>query len=210
MKKVVILLFTFLFTFVSCDKEKSVVVPREDARQDLRDYQKIATMILNKTISDQELEAKMFTNDEIVLLIEAVAELSGISKNEVQEILGALKKQKAAAISMISCSQSVEMLNGTAGTTYAFSYYKDLGCDNDPSDEDWTLQFTNYGVSVNPDYVKWWGSWYLRQVFSATYGGNLLACDLCSYPIKICLGTNGVALAGGINYVKNNLYIWHQ
>lgn len=173
-------------------------------------YAKIAKAILDNSITDEELEANNFSEDEIISIIIEVGLLQGRDEETTMKLLDDMRDENQQSTSLQrsgACQQGVEKQDGTQGQTYAYNSYQDSGCDGDP-DTDWTLQFAP-GSAPDADDVRWWGSWYLRSVFTTAYGGNILACNLCQSPNTLLLGTNGVTLAGGISYVMSNFYIWH-
>lgn len=192
----------------------------------------IATLIVDKNISDEELEELDLNYDEFALIAIEVAVLNGVNKNEIVDFFQKNKKmfrknyynfkneeifqsqvfkndETYIGILQGSCSQTIEKENGTNGQTYASRYVIDRMCDNDPSDDDYRYDFS-VNWTDDPNDVRWWATWYVRNVFTTVYGGNLLGCSLCTCPLQVCLGTRGVALAGGAGNVQEELYIWHK
>lgn len=196
---IIITVFACAFFYFGCDNKNP-----QNFESAKMEKAVIAQKILQNSITDEELESQNFNKKEILDIIIEVGILQGRSKEETMRILEEIQAEIAAQqLNKITsaCKQNVEKQNGTQGQTYAFGYYKDAGCDDNP-DQDWTLKFATGGAAPDPDKVRWWASWYVRTIFTQVYGGNILACELCSYPRKLLFGTNGVTLAGGINNVK--------
>lgn len=95
----------------------------------------------------------------------------------------------------------------------AFAYYSDVQqyCEGDNSDpdNDWVFYFSmNY--NQDPDHIRWTSlSSQVYLAFMAAYGGNLNGYAYNWSEVRLCLGTVGVAAAGGPVNVQNNLFLWH-
>jgi len=87
---------------------------------------------------------------------------------------------------------------------------RDDNCDSAPSDAD-IVFFANTPQNVSPSQMRWWStSSLVTWALNFAYGGNLSTYGYTLVQINICLGTNGVALAGGADNVRNNLKVKYQ
>jgi hypothetical protein len=222
-----IICFTILLSFCLLTVN---IVAKEKTRE--LDTKSIASMIMSKTISDENLEALDLSYEEFVEIASEVATYSGKTKKEMFDFFKKngkvfrnnfnnfkMKKKNPKNTSKNnetpegilrgSCTQTVEFESGTTGRTYAFSYTIDAMCDNDSSDDDWRFDFGPTWTD-DPDDIRWDATYWVEFTFSVVYGGNLLGCSLCTCPLQICLGTGGVTSAGGEDNVKEELWIWHK
>lgn len=105
------------------------------------------------------------------------------------------------------CKQDVERDDGAlVAQTFAYAYGGDIWCDGD-ADLDYRYDFA-LRWALNPDVWRWSAtdSW-VKYVFWAIYKNRLLACNLCTSPARLILGTNGVDVAGGPVKVRTTLYL---
>jgi hypothetical protein len=105
------------------------------------------------------------------------------------------------------CKQAVERDDGAlVARTFAFRYGGDIWCDGD-GDLDYRYDFA-VRWAINPDSWRWSATdnW-VKYVFKYLYSDKLLACTLCSSPVQLIIGTNGVDVAGGPARVLSSLYI---
>jgi hypothetical protein len=200
----------WLVTICGCAGDKTVA-PISDG---LGQYAKqTAHRLMVEDVSDQEVVTISSAGaDTVSAVIEAGLVELGISATERQLLLEELALQLQLTSSksdehLYSCKQNVEMENGSNGQRNAYTYVSDVWCDGSP-DTDWKYRFSP-AWAYNPDNLRWWArSGWVRYVFQVFYGGNLLGCSLCTSPVDLILGTNGVAAAGGPEHVKNELFIW--
>lgn len=185
-------------------------LPERDA------YQEIANLIVEDQISDDDLDAYQFEPEEILAVMYYVGLNEGLSPDIldtwIDDRLSEIDKLKffEAPLRTGSCYQDVEKAN-RSGDTFAYNYYltSSWSCDHDTSDSDWQFQFGPTWYD-DPNCVRWYANnWQVRNAFSVAYGSRLQGSDLCSCPITICIGTNGVTLAGGASKVKKYLFISH-
>lgn len=107
------------------------------------------------------------------------------------------------------CLQNVERENGTNGRRYAYTAVRNDWCDGTP-DGDWNFNFSP-AWAYNADNLRWYAnSGWVRWVFAVLYGSELLGTSLCTSPVQLCIGTNGVSMAGGAGNVRQELWIWSR
>lgn len=177
---------------------------------DRTDYEALAEYILTDQLSDAQFESYRFTDEELRALILEVGLAAGGDYEDLRTFTTQLRFEEpevSPASFWGSCTQDVEKGN-YSGDTYASSYTTSYTCDGDPSDIDYVFNFST-SWAEDPDNVRWYANAYVRTVFAAAYSSNLLGSSLCTSPIQLCIGTNGVTAAGGAGYVKSKLYISH-
>ncbi len=176
---------------------------KEDGNPDL---DAIAQLIDDNKLSENDFLEMGLSNDEIRDLVFKVGILRGAAEDTFeQEIYGDAPE---APLLRGACTQDVEKAN-LSGDTYSSTHFNDTWCDADGSDVDWLYEFYPSWAD-NSDNYRWYASdWWIRTTFDTVYSGKLTGYTLCSSPVGICLGTNGVTAAGGATAVANNLFISH-
>lgn len=182
------------------------------------ELQQMAERVVFGKSSDTYFDDIKLTEEDFWTLAEFVLVFRGISDEERNNLLKGTWYEQQEWINNLEhsqiifwgpCSQMVEE-EGAYDQTAASVVFASWDCDGDSSDQDWQFQFSMYWFG-DPDEVRWWSQdWWVRTVFEQVYAGQLLGNSLCSYPKYMCLGTNGVALAGGVDNVKTHLRIAHK
>lgn len=168
----------------------------------------IAALIYDDAMTEEEFLGYAFTDAEVRELMIAVGVLDGADEQELREMLeaGPVDPMPGPTPPWGACTQSVERGSGSA--TAPYTYWSSTWCDGDGSDQDWVFAFSPSGAT-DPDDLRWSANWWVESVFNTAYGGRLLGSSLCTSPQQICLGTNGVSMAGGAGYVRQKLRLRH-
>ncbi len=166
----------------------------------------IAASIINDELSEREFNALSLSDDETRDLLFEVGLLRGMDPNDLEELLYGEADNNPGLRG--ACTQDVEKAN-LSGDTYSSTHYQNSICDADPNDVDWLYEFYPSWADDSND-IRWYSTNFLvRSTFDAVYGGLLTGYTLCSSPVTLCIGTNGVTLAGGHNTVASSLFISH-
>lgn len=162
-----------------------------------------ADLIAHGQMSEEMFLEMNFCDEEILEVVVQVGILRGADEDGLlQEAYSEAPRLRGA------CTQDVEKAN-LSGDTLSLTHYINAVCDADPSDDDWLYQFYPTWADDANDY-RWYASdWWVRTTLDSVYSGVLTGYTLCSSPVQLCLGTNGVTAAGGHNAVANNLFISH-
>lgn len=165
------------------------------------------------------------SDKEKVQLFEAMAEERGISREELRQEADedAMQRQNIVKVSppgedattmWQNWRQLIERIPFSAifkPLVPATRSWQDYICDDDPSDIDYFISFDFPANVSDPDSVRSFSyhigvdamlGWYQLR-----YGGIDGRGNTGSNIVRVCLGDSAVATAGGIDIVRNNLYL---
>ncbi len=174
------------------------------------ELQKIADQIVNEQVTPEftQLLYNALNDRHRDVITKRIAELTNVSFSEIEK---ERERNDEDQISPLAPGYNVQMPGGTGSPNVGISsYWSSSTCDSDPSDQDWVF-FTNTPQTVSPSNMRWYAtSSLVTWAFNFAYGGQLSTYGSTLYQINICLGTNGVTLAGGASSVKNNLRVKYR
>lgn len=88
---------------------------------------------------------------------------------------------------------------------FSIFWYEDWGCDDDPADKEYVFY---YAFPSNPTSELRWTT-TSAQVYAAfaVYNWNLLGFGYNFSEVRLCIGDNGVGLAGGPDKVRDTVFV---
>lgn len=185
--------------FMACSE-----VENFDNESEEVDLKSVAELIVANELTEEEFQSLGLSESEVTDLIFEVGYIHGLTQEELEREFFS----ESPMLRSGPCDQVVEKAD-LSGDTYSSAHYHDVLCDDDPGDTDWLYDFYPSWAD-DPDDYRWWANdWWIRTVFGGAYSGELKGDSLCTSPVKLCLGTTGVTVAGGANAVANNLFISH-
>jgi len=192
---------------VSCSNRSTEPTPSGQTPGD------IASRLIAGTVSTEEFQQLLALPERKQrAIVRAGAIQLGVQERVVDSLLATVpsdKKVTAGSQVLGACDQNVEWSSWGYGATRAYSYWVEQYCDGSDPDNDYVFGF-NTTWRVDADRIRWYGTSWINFAFYVAYGGKLLSHGLCGYGKTLCLGTNGVTLAGGPGAVKLGLYLWYN
>lgn len=194
------------------DIQRANDIKRNASEQEL---QAIAIQIYNDQITPEFTDLLYHTLSPYQrnVITMKIAELTNVSFDELlKEIERNSNRNSNIENLPLSPGYNIQMPHATGGSLIVSisSYSLDPLCDNDPSDDDWKF-FANTPQTVNPPAMRWYATQALvTWALNTAYGGMLSTYGYHLHQINVCLGTNGVLLAGGANNVFNHLKVRYR
>ncbi len=196
-----------------------VIAQEDDASRVIRirnqvsanELRQVADQIFNEQVSPEftQLLYDTLNDRQREIITQRIAELAGVPFSSLER--EGANGSGGDGPSPLSPGYNVQMPAGTGDPNVAISsHWSDSMCDSDPNDNDWIF-FANTPQTVSPSSMRWYAtSSLVTWAFNTAYGGVLSTYGYHLYQINVCLGTNGVLLAGGASHVHNNLKIKYR
>ena len=178
------------------------------------DLAKVVDLIMTNQITVEQLARFMAKLDKqqletmrVLLSDRAGITIQSVDSKRADAMGTPLGRQVAASFAYVETIENVWTWNYNP-KIFAGFWYQDGLCDGDPSDNEYVFYYPISTSASTKGNLRWTTTNPLvYAVFSVAYGGNLSAFGYNYSEVRLCIGDNGVAAAGGAYAVGTSVFV---